>query len=255
MIPALKNTLAGLSLATLALCLPLETARAQSAAADTLAPDLPPLVAQAFAASSVTVREEDWRFSLTLTSADGVLEGVYDGSRPEGERWVLVSPAENELEGIQEQMWAGLIEDEDEEDEDGADSGLFFDAEENRVRPGSVQLIEEDATHAVFAFRPDMGEDDEGFAEFIRGSLTVSRDPALGISQYRLWAPESFKPHFAVRINAFEMVQEYRWMDGVPAPVMTRLSQQIEGRAAFQNFDQSFELVFSDIEYLGESPR
>lgn len=253
MIPVLKHTLAGLSLATLALCLPLETARAQSANADTLVPDLPPLVAQAFAASSVAVREEDWRFRLTLTSADGVLEGVYDGSRPEGERWVLVSPAEDELEGIQEQMWAGLIADEGEEDEDG--SGLFFDVEENRVRPGSVQLIEEDATQAVFAFRPDMGEDEAEFAEFIRGSMTVSRDPAPGIREYRLWAPESFKPHFAVRIHAFEMVHEYRWMDGVPAPVMTRLSQQIEGRAAFQNFDQSFELTFSDIEYLGESAR
>jgi hypothetical protein len=88
-------------------------------------------------------------------------------------------------------------------------------------------------------------------AEHLTGVLTVSEDPAR-VQQISIYAEESFKPNFAVRVNAFELRQIYQQIEGLPAPVMTRMVQHVEASAAFQTFEQGVEIEFSEIEYLAE---
>ncbi|WP_417486388.1 hypothetical protein [Maricaulis sp.] len=205
-----------------------------------------PVLEQALSQAPIIVDEREWRFLVTMTSDDGTMIGRFDGTRPDGERWSLVSPEQDALSDLQAGMWTGLQE----PDEDGEDSGLFFSADDSDITPGSLELTEETADHLVFNFRPQFDGEEAAMAEHVRGALTVSRQGA-SVTRLRMWAPESFKPHFAVRLNEFDMVQEYTAIDGLPAPVLTHLRQSISGRAAFQSFDQSFELAFSEIEFLG----
>ena len=207
---------------------------------------LHPVLDAALARSVVSTQESEWRFTVTMNNEDGVIVGRFDGTLPEGERWQLVSPTLEELSDMQSGMWSGLQEPEDDED-----AGLFFSAGDSDIVPGSLTLAEDSGDALVFRFEPQMDEDDMAMAGNIVGALTVSRD-SLAVTQLRVWAPDSFKPHFAVRLNSFDMVQEFHQLDGLPAPVLTRMSQQISGSAAFQSFEQSFELAFSEIEYLGE---
>jgi hypothetical protein len=210
------------------------------------ASSLHPVLETALTRPSITVDERDWRFIVTMTNEDGAMVGRFDGTRPEGARWELVSPTLDELSDMQAGMWTGLQE----PDDDDEDSGLFFSADDSDIAPGSLELAEETADHLVFSFRPDFEGEEAAMAEHVRGALTVAREDA-SVTRLRMWAPESFKPHFAVRLTQFDMVQEYTAIDGLPAPVLTHLRQSISGRAAFQSFDQSFELAFSEIEFLG----
>lgn len=237
--------------ATSAVCLTAGLALAPAHAQETLHP----VLAEAFANSELAAREEDWRFTLRVTNADGELVGRFDGSLAEGERWQLVSPPEGELSDMQAGLWQGFSEDGNDEDDaadDDVSNGLFFSFAEADIAPDSLRLEEETGSGWVFEFEPALGDDDMDVAGHLRGRLTIGGTPAE-VRELRLWAPESFKPHFAVRLQAFEMIQAYQRVDGVPAPVLTRLSQTISGSAAFQSFDQSFELAFSEIEFLGEA--
>jgi hypothetical protein len=56
-------------------------------------------------------------------------------------------------------------------------------------------------------------------------------------------------------VNRFELEQEFAEMADLPAPVLVRIRQNIEGSAAFQTFQEGFEIGFSEIEYLGNAAR
>jgi len=199
-------------------------------------------------------RDEDWRFTLTFTGAEGELVARFDGTRAEAERWQLVSPAQAELTEEQRTVWDEIITRDEEDDEDG---GLFFDREDALYQPGTLSLHLQDADDVTYRFQPLLDTEDPedaAFAEYLSGEITVGRHEP-GVRHVRLWAPESFKPNFAVRVSRFEIVQEFADLDGLPAPVMVRMRQDIAGNAAFQSFEESFEIGFSDIEYIGNTAR
>ena len=81
-------------------------------------------------------RDGDWRFTLTFTGEAGELVARFDGTRPEAERWTLVSPAEAELTDDQRDIWDDVITSDD-EDEEG---GLFFSRDDALYRPGTLDL-------------------------------------------------------------------------------------------------------------------
>ncbi|WP_300528380.1 hypothetical protein [Maricaulis sp.] len=218
-----------------------------------LAQNAHPLLDAALARGLDETEASAWRYTVTATTQDGVMVGRFDGAQPIGQEWTLVSPAEADLSDFQSEIWTGFSRRGENADEaaEGYGSGLFFSVDDSDIVPGSFSLAEEAADLLVFSFEPQLeGNEEIDMAEHLSGALTVSRDPAV-VTQLRMWAPESFKPHFAVRLNTLDIVQEFTQLDGMPAPVLTRLSQTIRGSAAFQEFDQSFELVFSEIEYSG----
>lgn len=199
--------------------------------------------------------DADWRFTLTFTGAEGEIVARFDGTRTEAERWQLVSPAEAELTEDQRAVWDEIITRRDAEDD--GEGGLFFSREDALYQPGTLSLHLQDADDVTYRFRPVLDVDepeDAAFAEYLNGEITVGRHEP-GVRHVRLWAPDSFKPNFAVRVRRFEIVQEFADLDGLPAPVMVRMRQDIAGNAAFQSFEESFEIGFSEIEYLGNPAR
>jgi hypothetical protein len=213
-------------------------------------PLTPAPVEQALARSVVDGVRDDWRFTITISSADGDVVGRFDGDAAPAEQWRLVSPTDVELSDGQSELWADII-DPSEDDDEG--DGLFFSVEDIEMQPGSFDLLSEQTGEAIYGFTPELtGDTDEdaAFAENLQGELSIAVDTPH-VRQVRIFAPRSFKPHMAVRINAFEIVQEYEIMDGLPAPVLRRFAQTIEGSAAFQQFQENVEFRFSEIEYLG----
>lgn len=197
----------------------------------------------------------DWRFTLTFTGEAGELVARFDGRRAEDDRWTLVSPtAMADLTEEQREIWDDVITRDDEDDGEG---GLFFSRDDALYQPGTLDLHLQDTDDVTYRFQPVLDAEDEdeaAFAQNLVGEITVGRQEA-GVRHVRLWAPESFKPNFAVRVSRFELVQEFADMEGLPAPVLVRMSQDIAGSAAFQSFEERFEIGFSDIEYLGNRAR
>lgn len=209
---------------------------------------MPSLLAEALARSAVDGDPAEWEFTVSFRSDGGDLIARFDGSRPEQERWTLVSPAREEFNETHEEVWSDLTQ--DDEDDSGT---LFFHVTDAEFDWDSATLVGETPEAVTFGFTPDASEAEEGdmvFLENIRGELTIDRDDAE-VSQMRLYAPDSFKPHFAVRIREFEVVQTYSRIDGMPRPVLTRMTQNVRASAMMQNFNENFSIEFTDIRYSG----
>lgn len=210
---------------------------------------MPSLLAEALAQSAVEGDPEQWEFTVSFRSDAGDLVARFDGSRPEDDRWTLVSPAREEFNEIHEEVWSDLTE--DDEDDSGT---LFFHVTDAEFDWDSATLVGETPEAVTFGFTPDADgadEEDMVFLENIRGELTIDRSDSE-VSQMRLYAPESFKPHFAVRIREFEVVQTYSRVEGMPRPVLTQMTQNVRASAMMQTFNEDFSIEFSDIRYSGD---
>lgn len=208
--------------------------------------ELPEIMETAVSAGPQSDTRDHWRFRITVEMADGPVIGRFDGAAPDGQRWDLISPSINGMTEEQSEIWSDLIEpDEDEEDA----GGLFLLRGDLEHIPGSVNLLEERSGVARFGFDPQLDEDEAPFAEFVTGEYVVNTQTS-NIDEIRVYARESFKPNVAMRINTFELTQNYERLDGMPGPVLTRISQNISGSMAFQRFNEVVEIHFDEIEYL-----
>lgn len=210
---------------------------------------IPAILAEALANAAVPSDETDWRFTVVFNGEGEELVAGFDGTRAADARWTLVSPPRAEMTELLDEVWNDLTD----TGEDGDTGNLFFDPNDADLLWDTASLSAESGTGFVYTFQPDPAEADEedaAFLDHIRGELTIDADRPV-VTQMRLYAPESFKPHFAVRVQEFEVVQHYTRIDGIPAPVLTRLSQTVRGSAMMQSFSESFEIEFTDIEYLG----
>ncbi|MBR9826234.1 MAG: hypothetical protein GYB36_10600 [Alphaproteobacteria bacterium] len=207
--------------------------------------ELPEVIEQIVSTGPQSDAREHWRFRITVEMDDSVFVGRFDGSSPEGEQWELVSPSLDQMSEDQSEIWSELIEPVSGEDE----GGLFLMRSDLDYTPGSFNLIEESASQARFSFTPELGEDEAAFAEFVTGEMIVDTQ-AENLEQVRIFAVESFKPNVAIRINEFEVIQEFDRIEGLPAPVMTRMSQSVTGSMAFRQFSQQVDIRFDEIERL-----
>jgi len=232
---------------------------------------LPPLVERAIAAGTEAPEEAHWQFTMVADMGEhGQFTARFDSTRPETERWTLIEPASPDLMSDDlRQTWENTSEPDDDAAEDEADSedgnsrtfsvggggsGLFFGAGSTDFIAGGVREIRNTPNQIIYAFDPDLADDDEDDAmartlgENLRGELTVARrDPF--VERLRIHAPASFKPNFMVRIHAFEMELDFERRDGLPAPVMTRFLTRVEASAMMQRVNQFVEFRFSDIVY------
>ncbi len=216
-------------------------------AAPALSQPLPAALEAALPAAELTDNRENWRFAITVTTDEGVMQGRFDGAAAEDARWSLISPAEDELDGTLLEIWEDMRTPDDDREDDG---GLLFKREDFEFVPGSVSVISETAEAYRYSFAPQMDEGDAAaFADYVQGEVIVRADQPE-IQQIRIFATESFKPNVAIRVNEFEMIQEFETLEGMDAPVMTGMRQSLSGSMAFQRFEQSVEIRFEDIEHI-----
>ncbi|MCW5723885.1 MAG: hypothetical protein KIS81_02890 [Maricaulaceae bacterium] len=225
----------------------------------------PALLELALAAGHEAPEGAIWRFTLTADMGErGRFVARYDGARPEGERWMLVEPAEDAMSDDLRRSWQGLSGGarrgtQEQEGENaprrgvriGAGSGgLFQNGDTSRIISGDVRQLSETPDAAVFAFTPNLGNDDgdAGFSDQLAGEATVSRNGPY-LRRLRVYARQSFKPNPAARVHSFEMVMEYAAQPGLPAPVLRRMRTEVDVSALFQRQRQLADFTFSDVEY------
>ncbi|MEE2525153.1 hypothetical protein V0U79_02160 [Hyphobacterium sp. HN65] len=197
-----------------------------------------------------------WRFTLDIDVAGETMQVRFDGTQPDGADWTLVSPANADaLDGELAEMWSDMnTANDDEEEADGSvsigRSGLFFDAETAAMIAGDVELVEGVTFGLSYRFQPvlETGEENDGMDEFLDGEVRIA--PLGHVDQIRIFAPRSFKPHPAARIHSFEMLLGFEQIEGLPAPVMTSMSTQVDVSALFQRQQQDLSFRFSDVEYV-----
>lgn len=231
----------------------------------------PELVRTALSAGFEAEEGAIWRYTMRADfGEEGSFTGRFDGSRPEAEQWTLVSPTS--LEQMSDELrdsWQDMIapeteSDDGEETEEGGGasfsfssdgSGLFFTADSADIIGGDIREVRNDAARVHYTFRPDMAEgeeadsEDTAFNEHVAGELIVAQ-PDPFVQRIRVFAPESFKPHFLARIHEFELVLEFVRQAGLPAPVLSRVTTRVEASAMGQQISQGISFQFSDIEYI-----
>lgn len=232
----------------------------------------PPLVRQALGTAHEGHEDDIWRFTMTADYGDaGRFSARFDSTRPEGERWTLVSPASAEAmsEALRDH-WIDLStpdEDEDAGDSESADeedsgtsfgiggggSGLFFSAETAEMIGGDLAQLRRSGGRAAYTFQPRMSDDEDGgdaddFGRFLSGELTVTESDPF-VERLRIHAPASFKPHPAARVHSFEMVMEFARVEGLPGPILQSFATDVDVSALFQRQTQAFRFTFSDVEY------
>jgi len=197
-----------------------------------------------------------WRFTLEVSLADERMRVRFDGTQPDGQDWTLLSPADPDTLGEElSDMWLDMnTPDDSTEEAEGSvsigNSGLFFDAETAAMVAGGVELVEGVTFGLSYRFDPALegGEGSDGMDEHLAGEVSIA--PLGHVQQIRIYAPASFKPNPAARVHEFEMVLGFEQIDGLPAPVMTSMSTNIDVSALFQRQQQNLAFHFSDVEYM-----
>ncbi len=196
---------------------------------------------------------EDWAYTETRQSNESIQVGRFDPSRPEAERWSLLSvdgrePTTEEIEEFLEEKDGerGFMSgDEDDEEED--------DGVRTMVEPGSLQLIEETSTHWLLRFVPEADdEDEEKFLEKLSGTVRIAKD-GRHLEYIDISADKPVKPAVGVKIRNFNTRFEFsRTLDEGPiVPVAFRF--RIKGRAFLAvGFDEAQMVEFSDFESVGD---
>ncbi len=185
-----------------------------------------------------------------------------DGGPP---AYRLLEPDEAALSERQREVWTSVTrerrsEGEGEAGEEGAPRA--------RVTVGSVDFdglraaIGESATldrtlddgALVYSFTPRAvpggDETPRSMLRALRGEVIV--DPRRGeLTGFHLFAPDSFKPNVAARIERFSLRQDYVHDAVLGGPRFAALEMDMAGSAAFQRFDRNMIIELVSVDWRG----
>lgn len=202
----------------------------------------PALVEQALQTMDA-VSIDDWFFTETTVTGETTTVKRHDPTRPEGQRWTLVSvdgrePTDEEREkAAREQAPA---EEDDAEEEDEGEIRAMIDTE-------SLALIEETAAHATYRFRPVAeDEDDAKLFDHVDATLRVSKADAY-VESLEMRSREPFSPGFGVKVKEFAMALTFAPVgsDAIVLPETVRI--RMAGRAFLvKKIDETVVVTYSD---------
>lgn len=154
-----------------------------------------------------------------------------DPSQPEGGRFVVTEPAEEDWP----EDFAEFVETSDQNTKGEVWCSQFLE----RVPADAERTAEADGS-VTFAFTPEAEDDaDDTERKLFRklsGTLVVAPD-TLTVTRYQLTLPEPAKPHFLARVNSFELLAECAPSENGNSH-LTRFEFAIEGSAMGQSFHQ-----------------
>lgn len=135
---------------------------------------------------------------------------------------------------------------------------LDFDLQD-RVEPGTWELVSDDGDQAVFSFRLRLDPDenlDVRLLDKISSTITVNKRSAqLERVLIESTEPASVAP--LVRITKYRQEFVFRWNEAVNAAVLTEKITRRRGKAAFKSLNQDKRRTYSDYEcavYARELP-
>jgi hypothetical protein len=208
----------------------------------------PELVEAALAAMD-EADPRQWAYTETTIENGVTRVAKHDPTRPEGERWMLVSvdgraPTEQEKERDSERRRSSG-------GEDGDDDEVGFAA---TIEPGSLSLIEETATHLIYGFDPaSEDEEDRGFNEHLQATLRIAKGGPY-VETLEMKSREPFSPGFSVKIKEFALLLTYSPVGDDRIVLPAGVTTKIAGRAMlFKKIDENVAVTYSDYRYVGGS--
>ncbi len=198
---------------------------------------------------------DDWAFTETRHGKDTIEVGRYDPSRPDSERWELLSvdgrpPTPDEADDYREgkqgdRGFLGGDKENDNDDDQGSPSDL--------VSPGSLELIEESDSHWLLGFVPTGDDEDEAkFMKKMNGTVRIAK-AGRHLEFLDIRSRKPVRPAIGVKIREFNTRFEFAEAvaGGPVVPVAFRF--RVKGRAFVAvGFDEMETLEFSDFEPMRE---
>ena len=187
-----------------------------------------------------------YKFDLRIEDDDLKAEALVDPSLPEGERLVLISPAEDELDNPAADRLKELKQ--------NTSGDKIWCSRFSHNIPADATLISESGEAAVYSFQPVATEEEADMAKtykHLTGRVTVSKDrPA--ILAYEMFAEKPFKPMLAARIDSFSMEIKCDYApDG--RTYVKNMSLDLSGSAMMQRFAQTERREISNLVPLPET--
>jgi hypothetical protein len=174
-------------------------------------------------------------------------------------RYTLLEPAEDSLSESQREMWDSFLDPEDDmfrqDEDDGEDGGGLTGPVDLRAVVGDTAVLdrEEDGL-LIYSFTPQSmpgGEDDDFGAMIENLSAEIAVDPARSEPAWlHIFALDSFKPHFAVRIHDLSVRQTFVHEPALEGPRMARMEMAFEASAAFQRMQQTMVMEISNMVFV-----
>ena len=209
------------------------------------AEDYVDIVNRAFAAIDNDYHES-WAFTESSEEEGLVYVGRYDPSRPQAERWTLLSVDGREPTRVEIEDYTDRREDDFGKDRDDSDRNADI------VNFDTLELLEATDDYWLFSFVPGT-DDDEGdkFLAQVDGTIKVVRDGHY-LEFIELKNDKPIRPAFSVKISKF-LTRMTFGPAGDRGPVVPySIDVRIKGRAAVVVSINETELTrYSDYEYVG----
>lgn len=199
------------------------------------------IVSQAVAALDNDYKSS-WAYTRSSTRGDNpTYVGRFDPSRPQAEQWTLISIGDRAPTVKEQEKWVANRIQNDEDNKDGFGK---------MVTPGSVQLLEESASHWLFSFAPAPDKDEDKKARKLisqaTGKLHVNKSGPY-VEEISLANNAPVRPAMGVKINLFKALMTFGPIpDGGPV-VPLYVDTHIQGRAFLAvSIDDLKNVRFSD---------
>jgi hypothetical protein len=186
----------------------------------------------------------------------------------EAPAYTLLQPDEAELSEAQQEIWADFLDPEDDvfarQDEDEPVPGLLRPVDLRDIVGDAATLLREENGLSVYGFTPqsmalsmsrDGGDSQtDSMLEHMTGDIAIDSG-RNEVAWVHVFAPDSFKPTMAARINTFSMRQSFVQEPAYAAPRLERLELAVSGSAAFQTFEQTMVMEITNLVFAqSETP-
>lgn len=185
--------------------------------------------------------QDRWAYTQTMIENGTEVVIRYDPSRPEDQRFSVVSVDDRSPTEAEEEKYLERANN-DSSDHDESDEGNEIRA---MIEPESLTPIEETETHMLYSFQPvAVDEDDRKLYEHLEATLRLAKSPPH-VESIEMRSPKPFSLGFGIKIKQFELILTFAPVDGdvLPRTVSTR----IVGRAMlFKKVEEAIRVTYSD---------
>ena len=194
--------------------------------------------------------EQRFAFTETSMSEDTHTVARFDPSKPEGDRWTLLS-YDNRPPSVEEIEW---FDDEHEFDQshhsENGDDGVL-----ELINLDTLELQEETADYWLFSFKPNFdGEDkeDRKFFRHMAGEIRISRQSG-DVESMDIRNRKPIRPIIGAKIKSLVMQFEFAPAVEDGPVVLTHVTAGAKGSAfVMVRFNETETFSFSDFEYVGD---
>ncbi|MGH8128635.1 MAG: hypothetical protein ACRETC_09795, partial [Gammaproteobacteria bacterium] len=188
-----------------------------------------------------------WRYQQKVTSDQGSETLAYDGSKPAGERWTVLTvngkpPSAKKAKELAKKARAAHKK--------GKSSNNVSLSVDSWLQASHYRLIHSDGAQLVYQMEMQAGAHDSASADamlkHLAGQFVVARDDHRPL-KLTLDNFEAFSPRFGVKVTHFHLQIQFRRLKGAAAPVVAdQVNTEAKGKVFWlKSFDTKTQVTLS----------